>query len=234
MKRATFQTISQSGLAGGSADETFGALSATCFRNRGAVFVIRWLHQSLSAKTQQIPDAIRNLNNPAVIVKYRRGQTQHFANHEPRWVVREAEGGMSLYQNTIMAGSSGPAGRPSGFPFQGTVKHPRFKLPDVARRPATAEAYVGYEDPPAWRSLMNRSLIGDKRAFAQLLQEFEICLEIYFSQRNTDEVALRLVEETLVSVNEKRRTWDITKSVLGWLLAIADYRAEHPLQSSLQ
>ncbi|MBV7265556.1 hypothetical protein [Erythrobacter ani] len=141
---------------------------------------------------------------------------------------------MSLYQNTITTEGAGSVAHPRGFPFEGRVKHQRFKLPDVARRPTTAEAYVGYEDPPAWRSLMNRSLIGDKRAFGQLMQEFEICLEIYFSQRNTDEVALRLVEETLVSVNEKRRTWDITKSVLGWLLAIADYRAEHPLQGSIQ
>ena len=85
------------------------------------------------------------------------------------------------------------------------------------------------EDPRHWKSLAARSMRGEVPAFGQLLEEFSTCLELFFSRLLNDDVALIAVDETLRSIADKFHTCDTNRPILPWLLAIATYRAEHPM-----
>ncbi|WP_379549907.1 hypothetical protein ACRAQ7_14330 [Erythrobacter sp. W53] len=89
------------------------------------------------------------------------------------------------------------------------------------------------EDPRHWKSLTARSMRGDVPAFGQLLEEFSTCLELFFSRLMTDDAALVAVDETLRSIADKFHTCDTSRPILPWLLAIATYRAEHPMKQSI-
>ncbi len=84
-----------------------------------------------------------------------------------------------------------------------------------------------HPDPPSWRSLMARSVNGDKRAYRVLLSEFQEFLEMYFARQATDILAVQLVDATLHTAHAKLHTCDPNAPILPWLLALADYRAGH-------
>ena len=87
-----------------------------------------------------------------------------------------------------------------------------------------ATAALVYDDPPAWRGLLVRSMRGERRAYRQLLGEFGDFLELYFSRQFPDHVAMVLLSDTLEAVHRKLGTCDSKRAVMPWLLAIADYR----------
>lgn len=92
----------------------------------------------------------------------------------------------------------------------------------------SVDAVTVCEDPRQWKSLAVRSMRGDRTAFRQLLEEFSICLEMYFARLLPDNAALAAIDDTLQTVADKLHTCDTRRPILPWLLAIAAYRAENP------
>jgi hypothetical protein len=90
------------------------------------------------------------------------------------------------------------------------------------------------EDPPHWKSLAARSQRGEAKAFSLLLEEFSICLDMFFMRIMNDDASDTAVGETLKSVASKLHTCDTNHPILPWLLAIAKYRAEHPIVSAMK
>ncbi len=85
-------------------------------------------------------------------------------------------------------------------------------------------ATITENSPPRWQKLMVATHAGNKNAYRQLLDEFEIWLRQYFTLQTERTAKDRLVSEILKSVHEKLATCDPSRPVLIWLLAIADFR----------
>ena len=72
--------------------------------------------------------------------------------------------------------------------------------------------------------LMMRSLDGDAAAYRQLLAGCQLWLTRYYARRMAPSQIDDLVQETLLSVHNKRASYDVTRPFLPWLAAIARYR----------
>ena len=72
--------------------------------------------------------------------------------------------------------------------------------------------------------LMARSLDGDAAAYRQLLADCRTWLVRFFARRMVPSQIDDLVQETLISVHNKRATYDPSRPFLPWLAAIARYR----------
>ncbi len=112
--------------------------------------------------------------------------------------------------------------------------HKRYHSRRKGRRPnwdavRSIDVVTVCEDPRHWQSLAARSLRGETQAFKQLLEEFSVCLEMFFTRVFNDDASDKAVHETLRSVADKLHTCDTSRPILPWLLAIAKYRAERPL-----
>lgn len=71
---------------------------------------------------------------------------------------------------------------------------------------------------------MKASLGGDRTAYRLVLDESRRWLLRYFSRRISPSMIEDLVQETLVSMHNKRATFDVERPFLPWLAAIARYR----------
>ena len=72
--------------------------------------------------------------------------------------------------------------------------------------------------------LMVRSLDGDAAAYRQLLAGCQSWLLRYFARKTAPSQIDDLVQETLLSVHNKRSSYDPERPFLPWLAAIARYR----------
>ncbi|WP_298464102.1 hypothetical protein [uncultured Erythrobacter sp.] len=111
--------------------------------------------------------------------------------------------------------------------------HKRYHSHRKARQPSwnalrSIDVVTVCEDPRHWKSLTARSMRGETQAFKRLLEEFSVCLEMFFVRAMTDDQSDAAIGQTLQSVADKLHTCDTSRPILPWLLAIAKYRAEHP------
>lgn len=72
--------------------------------------------------------------------------------------------------------------------------------------------------------LMAASQRGDKQSYGVLLGEVQLWLERYFRRRCAPAHLEDLVQEVLLSVHNKRASYDADRPFLPWLAAIARYR----------
>lgn len=72
--------------------------------------------------------------------------------------------------------------------------------------------------------LMAASQRGDRQAYAVLLEEASRWLARYFSRKVPPGQQEDLVQEVLLALHDKRRTYDPGRPFLPWLAAIARYR----------
>lgn len=72
--------------------------------------------------------------------------------------------------------------------------------------------------------LMAAGQNGDRQAYDTLLALTETLLRRYFRNRIADSAIDDLIQETLISLHEKRATWDRRRAFLPWLTVIARYR----------
>jgi RNA polymerase sigma factor (sigma-70 family) len=73
-------------------------------------------------------------------------------------------------------------------------------------------------------SLMALSQSGDKDAYRTVLEESQRWLCRYYARRIAPSLIDDLVQETLLSLHNKRATFDPARPFLPWLAAIARYR----------
>ncbi len=82
------------------------------------------------------------------------------------------------------------------------------------------------------RDLMRRSQNGEKQAYAVLLEQCGLWLRRYYAQKIAPDAVDDLVQETLISLHNKRASYDATRPFLPWLAAIARYRWVDKLRQS--
>lgn len=72
---------------------------------------------------------------------------------------------------------------------------------------------------------MRDGLAGDRQAYAQLLQALTSLLRSRLSRRlNAPDTVDDLVQEVLIAVHKARHTWDASRPLLPWVMAIARYK----------
>jgi RNA polymerase sigma factor (sigma-70 family) len=74
------------------------------------------------------------------------------------------------------------------------------------------------------RDLMIRAQRGDKQAYAVLLEQTGRWLIRFFSQKIAADAVDDLVQDTLISLHNKRASYDPSRPFLPWLAAIARFR----------
>lgn len=72
--------------------------------------------------------------------------------------------------------------------------------------------------------LMAMAQNGDKQAYATLLTECQFWLKRYYSRRIAPNLLDDLVQDTLLSLHQKRSSYDPKRPFLPWLAAISHYR----------
>lgn len=72
--------------------------------------------------------------------------------------------------------------------------------------------------------LMAMAQNGDKQAYATLLTECQSWLKRYYSRRIAPNLLDDLVQDTLLSLHQKRASYDPKRPFLPWLAAISRYR----------
>jgi len=80
-------------------------------------------------------------------------------------------------------------------------------------------------------ALMRKSLIGDKRAYSDLLQAVSRLLRPYLSRsiNNTSEVE-DVLQEILLSIHKAKHTYDGNRPLKPWIYAIAKFRLQDYLR----
>lgn len=74
------------------------------------------------------------------------------------------------------------------------------------------------------RDLMQRSQRGEKQAYAVLLEQCGAWLKRYYANKITPDAVDDLIQDTLISLHNKRASYDPSRPFLPWLAAIARYR----------
>jgi RNA polymerase sigma factor (sigma-70 family) len=74
------------------------------------------------------------------------------------------------------------------------------------------------------RDLMRLAQAGDKQAYAVLLEQTGRWLRRFFAQKIAADAVDDLVQDTLISLHNKRASYDPARPFLPWLAAIARYR----------
>jgi RNA polymerase sigma-70 factor (ECF subfamily) len=74
------------------------------------------------------------------------------------------------------------------------------------------------------RDLMRLAQAGDKQAYAVLLEQTGHWLKRFFAQKISADAVDDLVQDTLISLHNKRASYDPARPFLPWLAAIARYR----------
>ena len=75
-----------------------------------------------------------------------------------------------------------------------------------------------------WSALMAAAQGGDAVRYRQLLGEIEVWLHRYYARRLPPGMVGDAVQDTLLSVHEKRHTYDPARPFGPWLAAIARYK----------
>jgi RNA polymerase sigma factor (sigma-70 family) len=75
-----------------------------------------------------------------------------------------------------------------------------------------------------WGSLMAAAQRGEAAAYRRLLDLLRPWLERYFRRRLPTAMVEDAVQDTLISIHEKRHTFDTTRPFEPWLAAIARYK----------
>lgn len=83
-----------------------------------------------------------------------------------------------------------------------------------------------YDAETRLRALMLAGLGGDAQAYRTLLQELSVYLRGYYRRRLPRDGAdvEDLVQETLIAVDGRRASYDVTQPFTPWVFAIARYR----------
>lgn len=76
----------------------------------------------------------------------------------------------------------------------------------------------------AWKGLMLQSLNGDASAYRALLEALQKWLNAYFKRRLPYGDYDDLIQMTLLSLHEKRHTYDTTAPFMPWLVAVAHHK----------
>lgn len=79
-------------------------------------------------------------------------------------------------------------------------------------------------DEHAWDGLMAAAQAGDAAAYHRLLSEVIPWLRRYYTRRLPPAMIDDAVQDTLIGVHEKRRTYDPSRPFVAWLTAIARYK----------
>lgn len=85
-----------------------------------------------------------------------------------------------------------------------------------------------------WASWMAKSQAGDKTHYRLLLDELRIWLLAFFRKRAHQNIVEDLVQETLISIHNKRHTFDTSREFLPWLVIIARHKWIDKLRQHLR
>ncbi|MBX7146761.1 MAG: sigma-70 family RNA polymerase sigma factor [Alphaproteobacteria bacterium] len=75
-----------------------------------------------------------------------------------------------------------------------------------------------------WDDWMRLTLTGDKKAYKQLLIALQPWLMAFFTKRVPSAVVEDLVQETMITLHEKRHTYNPSQPFMPWLITIAKHR----------
>jgi RNA polymerase sigma-70 factor (ECF subfamily) len=78
--------------------------------------------------------------------------------------------------------------------------------------------------PDEWQAMMRSALGGDARAYRDLLQSLRPWLLAYFGRRLRGGDIEDLVQMTLMSLHEKRHTYDPQSPFVPWIAAVARHK----------
>jgi RNA polymerase sigma-70 factor (ECF subfamily) len=78
--------------------------------------------------------------------------------------------------------------------------------------------------PDEWQAMMRLALNGDARAYRDLLQSLRPWLLAYFGRRLRGGEVEDLVQMTLMSLHEKRHTYDPQSPFAPWIAAVARHK----------
>lgn len=78
--------------------------------------------------------------------------------------------------------------------------------------------------PDEWQTLMRAALAGDAKAYRALLISLRPWLVSYFNRRLKGSDGEDLVQMTLLSLHEKRHTYDPEAAFLPWIAAVARHK----------
>lgn len=78
--------------------------------------------------------------------------------------------------------------------------------------------------PDEWQAMMRAALDGDARAYRNLLQSLRPWLVDYFDRRLRGADIEDLVQMTLMSLHEKRHTYDPNSPFMPWIAAVARHK----------
>jgi RNA polymerase sigma-70 factor (ECF subfamily) len=79
-------------------------------------------------------------------------------------------------------------------------------------------------DPLEWQALMRATLGGDAKAYRALLEGLRPWLVSYFRRRLKGSDGEDLVQMTLLSLHEKRHTYDPNAPFMPWIAAVARHK----------
>jgi RNA polymerase sigma factor (sigma-70 family) len=79
-------------------------------------------------------------------------------------------------------------------------------------------------DNSDWSALMAAAQSGDAAVYRRLLREISLWLRRYFAHRLPQSMIDDAVQDTLLAVHEKRRTYDPSRPFGPWLASIARYK----------
>jgi RNA polymerase sigma-70 factor (ECF subfamily) len=75
-----------------------------------------------------------------------------------------------------------------------------------------------------WDEWMRLTLAGDKEAYKQLLTALRPWLTGFFAKRVPNAAVEDLVQETMITLHEKRHTYDPGQPFMPWLATVAKHR----------
>ena len=85
-----------------------------------------------------------------------------------------------------------------------------------------------------WDGWMRAALMGDRESYRLLLEDLRHWLLAYFSRRVDRAAAEDLVQDSLLTLHNKRQTYDPTQPVGPWVATIARHRLIDYLRRSRQ
>lgn len=84
--------------------------------------------------------------------------------------------------------------------------------------------YLSDMGPDTWDAKMRAALLGDSAAYRDLLKGLRPWLYAYFTRRLRGADCEDLVQMTLLSLHEKRHTYDPNAPFMPWLAAVARHK----------
>lgn len=85
-----------------------------------------------------------------------------------------------------------------------------------------------------WANWMAMAQAGDKIHYRLLLDELRVWLMAFFKKRAHQNIVEDLVQEALISIHNKRHTFDTSRDFLPWLVIIARHKWIDKLRQHLR